>query len=259
MQEIKRPSQLVLIGGGASIKEGIEKGLWEKITGKLVMGINYSFNHFPDPTIQMYCDRLFYQKQFEQLKKLGLVIGKKHGKMKLAENTVVFPSTSKYIRNLDAGIYKASLTGMFSLSLGIYLLDRIGSNENQVFLLGMDYGELRKKDYEKVARNKIELENLSYKDSRSRILTHYYQGEIEHRGIAKTNYYNENKRAERDYGPYKDIKNPKIYNVSLQSKIPSTIFEKISYDTFFKLLDNNIYDQDNLRKLIRPKLPKYNK
>ena len=168
MEEIRRPSQLVILGGGASIRNGLSRGLWEKIENKFVMGINYSFFHFPDPTIQMYCDRLFYTKQIKQLEKLGLVIGKKHGKgMKLAPNTIVFPSTSKYTRNLEAGIYKASLTGMFSLSLGIYLLDRIGEKESQIFLLGFDYGELRKRDYEKVAKSKIELDNLSYKDEMS--------------------------------------------------------------------------------------------
>ena len=40
----EKPSQLIILGGGTSIKEGIEKGLWDKIKNRFVIGTNYSFN-----------------------------------------------------------------------------------------------------------------------------------------------------------------------------------------------------------------------
>jgi len=36
--------QLTIIGGGESVKEGIEKDLWNKLQNKLTFGLNYSYN-----------------------------------------------------------------------------------------------------------------------------------------------------------------------------------------------------------------------
>ena len=44
----------------------------------------------------------------------------------------------------------------------------------------------------------------------------------------------------------------KIYNVSPLSKIP--VFEKINYTTFFNMLDKNIYNQEELREIIKQKI-----
>ena len=54
---MKKSNQLIIIGGGASIEEGISKNLWEKIKNKFVIGINYSYHHFPNPTFQVWLDR----------------------------------------------------------------------------------------------------------------------------------------------------------------------------------------------------------
>ena len=51
----KRPTQLVILGGGASMKEGISKGLWNKLKDRFTLGINYSFNWFKS-TLQTYVD-----------------------------------------------------------------------------------------------------------------------------------------------------------------------------------------------------------
>lgn len=59
-------------------------------------------------------------------------------------------------------------------------------------------------------------------------------------------------RAGKDFGVYRDEKKIKIYNVSPKSHI--NIFDKISYEDFFKKLDKNTYNQDELRQHIKNKL-----
>jgi len=96
------------------------------------------------------------------------------------------------------------------------------------------------------------LNKIIIRDDKKRPLTHFYQGEINHRGVGKISYYNEKARANRDFGVYKDEKKVKIYNVSLVSKIG--VFPKISYEEFFKRLDKQVCNQDSLRKYIKEKL-----
>ena len=244
--------QIILLGGGYSIKEGIDKGLWTKIKDKFVIGTNYSYTHFKNSTIQCFVDNDFYNKNIKDLTELDLIIGNKKPLKQKLNNTILLPSVAKYYRDIQHGIYKSSLVGLFSLSLAIYL----SQPGDEIFILGHDYGEYRNSNYEKIATNRNDLKNWTVKDKKNRALTHYYQEEnkIKHRGIAKISYYNQRGRAEKDYSCYKDIKDIKIYNVSLVSKIPESIFPKISYDEFFKKLDNKCYSQDELRKEIKNKL-----
>ena len=60
MKKIK-PKQLIIIGGGTSIKEGIKKGLWKRLRGKWTIGINYAYRYF-DSTMLCFCDSKFYRK-----------------------------------------------------------------------------------------------------------------------------------------------------------------------------------------------------
>lgn len=224
------PKQLVLIGGGSSIKEGISQRLWSKIRNNFVIGLNYSFNHFIS-TLQTFVDKDFYEHQYEQLKKLPLIIGKENKYSKpLLGNTITLKASSNYNgRNIKNGIYKSYLVGLFSLSLGIFLLD-----EGTIFIIGFDGGKIS-----------------TEKDQNNKFLTHYYQGEIKHRGIGELAHYN-NKRLDKDFGVYQKETKIKIYNVSLKSNI--SVFPKISYEDFFKKLDNRKYNQDKLREEIKNKI-----
>ena len=256
-----KPKQLIIIGGGVSIQEGLIKGLKDKIKDKFIIGCNYAFNFFDNLTLITYVDRDFYKvgdnsftskqrkNHKEALEKQQLIIGQKitDKKIKKRFNTYYIDGVSKYTRGLKGGIYKASLVGLYALSLAIYLLD-----EGEVFLLGFDYGEARKSDYEKFAKSPQELDKLMFKDKQNRPLTHFYQGEINHRGIGKINYYNAKDRANKDFGVYANEQKVKIYNVSLISKIST--FSKINYDQFFKMLDNKTYNQKELKKEIIKKL-----
>lgn len=249
---MNKTRQCIIIGGGTSIREGISKGLWEKLKGRFVVGLNYSYKYF-DSTFLCYVDKLFYNKQYEELKELPLIIGKQHPQKHFPKgilpNTIVLPTKSEYSRNVKEGCYKASLCGIFALSLGIYLLDK-----GEIFLLGCDFGELRKRDYTKVAQSPEELKRLTVRDKDGKALTHFYQGELKHRGIGKISYFNSKDRAKNNFAPFKEEKKVKIWNVSLVSKIPDDIFEKISYDEFFERLNNQIFDQEELREKVRKKL-----
>lgn len=240
-------NQLIIIGGGASIKEGIAKGLWQKIEDKYTMGLNYSYKFFPNPTLQSYVDRDFYENNIKDLEKLPLIVGQSFP-IKYASNTLTLSVTDKYKRDIKLhGCYKASLAGIFALSLGIYLLD-----EGEIFLLGYDYGELRKKDPTKFITNKQEAQEIIYKDSDNKALTHFYQGELKHRGIGIISYYNLRNRADRDFDCYKEEKSVKIYNVSKKSKIKT--FPTLTYEEFFQKLNKEKYNQEELRNRIKQKL-----
>lgn len=217
--------QCIIIGGGYSIKEGVEKGLWSKIANLYTIGINYSYKYFPNPTLQTYVDRDFYTDHKEELSKLPLIIGKQY-RMATSPNTIMIRSATTYKRNLSSGIYKAHLAGLYTLSLAIYLLD-----EGEIYLLGYDFGERRTKEYTTFAKNPRHLRSLAPMDKDGHYYTHFYQGDINHRGIGKISHYNDKGRAKKDFAPYEAETKVKVYNVSMISKIVA--FPKMSYDEFF--------------------------
>ncbi len=223
----KLPKQLILIGGGASITEGIDKGLWQRLEGTWTIGLNYSYKYFLS-TCLCFVDKDFYFQ--EKLDSQPLIIGNSNGikEDKQLPNTIVIRDTAKYDRNLTLGIYKASLVGLYALSLAIYLLD-----EGEIYLLGYDY-------------------DSQGRDKDKNFLTHFYQGDFRHRGIGKVNYYQSKGRTDRDFGVYKNEKKIKIYNVGLESKID--VFPKLSYDQFFKQLDKRNYHQNFIKEYIIEKL-----
>jgi len=219
--------QIILIGGGASIREGLTLGLWDKLKDKFVLGTNYSFKYFLS-TATCCVDWDFYDKQREELKNLPLVITRDRKKNAVySSNTIAIPTISTYKRNIvPDGLYGGMLTGVFSLSLAIYLLG-IG----EIYLLGYDWTN-------------------TYKAGEA-AQTHFYQGEISHRGIGKINYYRSH-TSSHVYNVFKNETECKIYNVSLNSNISE--FPKISYPEFFDRLNKETYDQNILRSNIRTKL-----
>ena len=232
----KLPNQLVIIGGGFSIKEGIDKGLWDKLKGHMVFNLNYAYKYNKDATVLCMADNDFYERDKEQIKDIPLILVKKHKDLAYLPNSLVFKTTIHYDKTLKKGVYKPNLVGVFALTLGIYLLDK----DSTIFLLGYDFSAQKDKKGRYIP------------DKKGNKITHWYQGDIKHRGISKTNYYETIGHAERDFGVYKGQDMPKILNVSLNSAIEN--FPKISYDKFFKQLDNQTYSQDELRQWIRTKL-----
>ena len=249
------PNELIIIGGGASIKEGLSLGLHDKLKDCFTCGLNYAFNYFTC-TYHCFVDKDFYKKQQPNLAKLPLLIGKSGGYNPMA-NTIDLPTATRYYRNLQGGTYSPDLTGLFALSLGIYLIDT-----GTIYLLGYDFGGYHTSNIEDTPLTMANKDILAL-DPRKRPITHFYQGDFNHRGIAKTSYYNAKKRPRDKFMPFiKDKTNKekiKIYNVSPTSRIPNEIFEKIDYKTFFEKLDTGCDGKCNhnmieIRKSIRQKL-----
>ena len=223
------PKQGFIIGGGSSLQSGISLGLWDKLKDKFSVGCNYAYK-FNDFTFNTFVDSTFYNTQKLELEKLPLIIGQcRNIKIKLP-NTLAIPSNSVYTRDLKGGIHSAKLTGIYTLSLMIYLLE-----EGDLFLLGYDLGSISK--------------NI---DNKKRKITHWYQGQTEHRGVGKVSYYDVKGRGEKDFGCFKNENKIKIWNVSPSSHI--NVFEKIDYSTFFQKLNPETFNQDELRLLIKTKL-----
>jgi len=75
-----------------------------------------------------------------------------------------------------------------------------------------------------------------------------------HKGTGKINFYYSKDKAEIRFGVFREEKKCKIYNVSLFSRIPESIFKKISYDKFFNLLNNKTFNQEKLREWIKQRI-----
>lgn len=248
--------QVVILGGGTSVIEGIRSGLFDQLKDKFTVGLNYS-HHFIDTTFLMYVDATFANDQKYYLERLPLVIGMDPaGVFSNRPNIIWLPATTEYSRDCRKGIYQSSLVGLFALSFMIYILD-----ESEIFLLGYDYGAQKGSGEQRVY------------NAQGKALTHWYQhgdiksiytGEkqqISHRGIGKVNWYEATHvdektqkritRAEHEFGVYCSEKKVSIYNVSIGSRINT--FPKISYDQFFAMLDKQTYAQDILRKEVADK------
>jgi len=266
-------NQLIILGGGYSIKKGISLGLWEKIKDKFTIGLNFTGIDFPTTFLCFVDPMRFYVKHNSLLKELPLIIGRystdiiriKH------PNTILLKESERYTRNLETGVYNAFLCGLSGLTLGIYLL-----NIGEIFLLGYDGGSLPPEPGVKTLtinfndklmtvpveeicpnsslltdphhkKNIIHLKGKSY-----RVLSHYYQDKIEHVGVGRIKFYHASDNVNKLFQVYKNEHSCKIYNIGLQSNI--TTFEKIDYTTFFSKLNNVVYNQDELRQEIRTKL-----
>ena len=221
-----KPKQLIIIGGGTSIKPCYLPLLKDKLGGYLTIGTNYSYK-FIKSTFQACVDSTFYNAQYKDLLGLGFVVSGAPSMTAVAPNTLKLKPSSTFDQTLKKGVYKANLTGIYTLSLACFLMN--GPND-QIFLLGYDYGVKEPPKKGIIAQ------------------THFYQSQLAHRGIGKINYYITKDRADKDFDVFKGA-TAKIYNVSLESNINS--FEKISYERFFELLDKEEYNQEELLEYVK--------
>ena len=248
--------QIIIIGGGRSILELTELGLWDKLKGNFTIGVNFSFKDYMptalccadfkfytghiDPVIAIndqgkkYSIDNNYNKKFhDELKKLPLIVAPSridlsHPKVKM-KNTILLPWTSahKYYgkTNQEGEIYCTDQSGMWALGVACRL------QPEEIFLLGFDFG---------VSGNQC----------------HYYN-HTKHRGTLE-HVYGWYKRtsdkgcgADYYYLPFA-MNNPniKIYNVSLNSKI--NCFPKLTANVFFDKIKRTPREYpDALRTSIR--------
>lgn len=226
------PKEAIIIGGGASISEGVSLGLASKLENKCVIALNYAYKYFPH-TMLVFIDKEFYKTSnitrnpdiYNELKSEPLIVGTHHPEIQKAlhANTIIVTQSSEHARgkSLEKGFYSGALCGIFALSLVTFLLNY----EGIIYLLGYDWTKLSKD-------------------------THFYN-DIKHRGIGYSNYY-QTHDADNYFRAFKNESKLKIYNVSLNSNIES--FEKIPYEYMFTLLNDTSYNQDELREMIRSKL-----
>ena len=248
-------NQLIIIGGGPSIQLGIEQGLKDKIKWLFTLGTNYSYRHFPS-TALTFCDSDFYEigsSTFtgeevlihrQALKRQPLIIGPMYNRPAKLDNTILVPGRGKHSRDISIGVYTPWLCGAFALTLGIAIMKDIPNSE--IYLIGFDFGEMRKERYEEEI-NEFTRRKISKLDKDGEYVTHFYD-DIKHTGTGKISHFNQKDKARKVFGPYKEEKEVKIYNVCPTSKIPSDIFDKIDYKEFFKRLINPISSQEELRK-----------
>ena len=249
--------QIIIIGGGRSIQEGISLGLKQRLKDKFTLGTNYSYKFFDYQTALCWVDKNFYEGEKVNLKKLPLTIGNYSPFPKDYEflpNTITLPTNNiKYTRDLSEGVYKG-LCGIFSLSIAIYFLDHLPDEKKEIFLLGMDFGTIAKEG-DKIINNMPVTEKdidkiypsyrLNQERKQYRILTHFYEDKFIHKGSSKVDYYNTH-AGRAMYHWYDFIHDIKIYNVSPKSCIPN--FEKIDYPSFFSKLDKELYNQYTLMR-----------
>jgi len=220
-----RDSQVIILGSGSSINEGIKKGLWSKLANKFTIGINYVYKFFC-PTLLCYVDLDFYRDNADELRYIPLIAGIQHP-IKVWPNTITFRPSKIYKKDLSNGVYSDDLCGLFALSIASYLIE-----EGEVYLLGYDFGDSGAVDHQ------------------GRPVTHFYQGSVEHWGIGHLAHYKTHDPNE-EFGVFVG-NGVRIYNVSHISRID--VFPKISYDEFFKRLNKTYHDQTALREEIRHKL-----
>lgn len=239
---MQRLKEIIIIGGGSSIKEGIAVGLKDKIANKCVLGTNYSFKHF-DLTALCFIDRDFYRplhmKQhkdatpdvYEELGKLNYLIigGRRNPDLDniAHKNTILIPCPKKQLGECPP------LTGIFALAIADYF------NPENIFLLGYDWDR----------RNPATTPRGKYYRPTTDRNTHYYD-DVKHKGNGFLGFY-ENHIPE-NYFKYFTDSTSKIYNVSLKSNI--NMFEKIDYSKMFELLSPDVCNKEELQKFIRSTL-----
>jgi hypothetical protein len=215
----------ILVGGGASVKEGIELGLWDKLAERKdwseIWSINFAFMAMPyRPAKQIWVDTTFFRNNTEALQELNRngveCITKKHDIYNYIPEIKQYKTTrDEFNVDIDKPLFigRMGLSGTFALSLSVAL------KYETIYLLGYDFGT-----------NAIANQN-----------THFYQDTISVRsaGVRNPGVYLQNnnvvKKEVKEFEHYKNTTS-KIYNVSLVSNISA--FEKLSYQDFFSKISS---------------------
>ena len=208
--------EVIIIAGGISVLEGIDKGLWAQIKNRDIWSLNYSAMYMPYlPKREFWTDIKFFTENAEELQILESKGVKCYAKEHVYYDTIPkiqqISCTREQTNKLDLYIGERGFVGMLALSLAIR------EEYDTIYLLGYDFG-IKPED-------------------RDKKLTHWYQKynfDKYSTGVGVPTVYllkdNKTHRSVKDFDVYKNNKN--IYNVSLDSNIET--FPKISYDKFFK-------------------------
>jgi len=229
LNELQKNKSVILVGGGASVKEGISKGLWEKIKSKTIWSCNYAFMTMPYlPKRQLWVDRSFFKNNLPALNELA----NKNVEMVCKANSLATPlpkvigyngirTRADYFGKL--GIEKNKIFCGMQGFVGTFALHiAICEGYNEIFLLGYDYG-------------------IPPGENQG-TFTHFYQNKlnVKSTGMGRPEVYQDDKKNIKkdieDYLMFLQEKDIKIWNVSMKSNIDC--FEKITYERFFKQCQN---------------------
>jgi len=218
--------QVILLGGGSSVIEGLNKDLWNKIKNTEIWSLNFSYKFMPFlPKKIVWTDRKVFTdncKEIQILYHKGVDLECRFNELYSlypeVKNYPIEKDRRKYDSKLDKiFIGTLGLTGYFALSLAVK------QQYDKIYLLGYDFG------------------TPSFNDKS----THWYQGlkqnegylPVISNGIANTAVYMDANSAIKssisDFDFYKEW-NDKIVNVSSRTNIHQ--FKIISYDEFFNQL-----------------------
>lgn len=220
-------NNVVIIGGGSSIREGVKKGLWDKISGLEIWSLNFAFRFMPYlPTREIWADTSFYRNNLFHLENLyqqGVQLETKNFTIydqvgyitshKAAKDLRTANEHPEYVFNGRMG-----LVGVFALDLACKRAYR------NIYLLGYDFG------------------TTSYTDRD----THFYKEKVKEYditsgGVDNPSVYrkanNELKDGVEDWNFFSKYSS-NIVNVSMKSNIKA--FEKITYDEFFTRIQNAV-------------------
>ncbi len=216
--------QCVIVGGGYSVKEGIDKGLWDKIRGKEVWACNSIFKIMPYlPTRELWVDKDFWNHEIDNLQQLQLkgveLITKDYFRLAGLQEQITQYGTERELAAWKSEMLQEQriftgamgLVGMFDLGVAVM------RGYDEIFLLGYDFGSpgLDIKSTHVVQERILELNILSYGAGRPEV---YILPDGQLRNEIK------------DWEAYTTFPN-KIWNVSMISNL--TYFPKITYDDFF--------------------------
>lgn len=210
---------IILMGGGTSVNEGISLGLWDKISKEEVWSINFAFLTLPFlPTRELWVDISFFKNNMEAIQKLYLqgvsCHAKKHQFYRNISEINLY-ETTRNPNEMNDKLYigRMGLSGFFALSLAVK------EEPDNIFCLGFDFGN---------------------KDGSKK--THYYQDTIQVKstGVGYPELYRNGNQVKDEVRDWENFTSPtiksKIYNVSPESAI--NCFPKIDYLTFFNKLKN---------------------
>ena len=70
--QTKQQKEVILVGAGYSLKEGIDKELWDKIKGKEIWSCNYAYRTMPYlPARELWTDINFFNWNIDELQQLA--------------------------------------------------------------------------------------------------------------------------------------------------------------------------------------------
>lgn len=208
---------VIIIGGGPSVKEGIELGLWEQIKGKEVWSLNYAYKTMPHlPAREIWMDKRFFKDNRDDLERLSNQGVQLHARF--FDLYVALPIKTYEItrdeKEFDKAFYVSTLGQVGPLALSI----AIKEGYDIIYLLGYDFGTTSPTDK----------------------FTHYYQDthKVISSGIGVPEIYL--LPSGKPVGKIKSFKifserHHNILNVSLKSNLP--YFPKISWEEFFNKIN----------------------